>query len=523
MFTLIPDLWSKAHDLLAEVCDTASVTKDDTSSDPAVIAALELLPGGMSQYDYFTKVSYVGGMDCSWHWTAVGIGSNKEKRLRSAKFALAIHMAVDSVHTFRDVAVGHLVNDLVVSMRALTPQAAPSVSWSGDALVPHEGGAASFQANQAEVAAKGAPGLGFGHAEDRASSPESPPSSSSWLGDTSRPRAENESFEISRDGGLAAIGAPEGEIQNKTSAPGPSNVGRAALNLTHIWCPTGYDVVNGMGDDQSIVLTEGAPSAGPFVAFGQVVCSERYLLWQAQICNRSFLKAPLNLNKLLQFPHMTLGKLEHGYADRRANRSLWVVDSSDGQQELDVASIVDETNEWLKRDTIVFRLHTAHFAPNYHQHRYDISGGEAYTLFRTAQTSLRARLGQFADYVQFWAQAPALPHITFEYPDYHQDDFDWAQDLADTLSQQSLTSTQRASTRRSRPKSLEFVLEQLEATDLGHLRGIVEHECLSASVLPAVTDQDLKDVGVKALGDRKKLLHMASHFGDLTLREISSA
>jgi hypothetical protein len=109
--------------------------------------------------------------------------------------------------------------------------------------------------------------------------------------------------------------------QDQESSASCFSVEDPASNSPEVWCPSAFQVAQGLDIDHELMFKENTTCDGPFVAFGDVVCSERYILWQAHICNRSFRRAPVNLQKMYEFPHMTLAKLEHGYAERQANRS----------------------------------------------------------------------------------------------------------------------------------------------------------------------------------------------------------
>ena len=260
-----------------------------------------------------------------------------------------------------------------------------------------------------------------------------------------------------------------------------------------------------MDTDHELIFREESTCDGPFVAFGDVVCSERYILWQAHICSRAFRRAPVNLQKMYEFPHMTLAKLEQGYAERHANKSIWFVDGPSGPEEFDVSQIVRDLNVSLRRDSTVYMLHAGHLCLNYVGCRYDITGGAARNVFRQMQIALRTQLAQLSDRVSYWAEEPAHPHITFEYPEESQDeDVWWEQKRPDGESV-----LDSAPTENSKTSSMEFVLEELDKRHLGRLKPIFERERISQSVLPSLTDNHLKDAGIVRMGDRQKVLQMA--------------
>ena len=61
-----------------------------------------------------------------------------------------------------------------------------------------------------------------------------------------------------------------------------------------------------------------------------------------------------------------------------------------------------------------------------------------------------------------------------------------------------------------------WFLGMLEEHRLSHLKAIFERERLSSSILPSVTDVQLKDVGVKRFGDRQKVLNLAVRFAQMS-------
>lgn len=205
---------------------------------------------------------------------------------------------------------------------------------------------------------------------------------------------------------------------------------------------------------------------------------------------------------------MTLARLEQGYAERRANKSLWLVDGRSGPEEFDLSDVLRQLNESLHKGTIVYRLHDGHLSPNYYGCRYDITGGRARTVYRKVQDDLRKYLGHLGDRVSFWAEEPAHPHITFEYPD---DDMGCAQDM-DPLHEDGVSGLESGPTERSLTSSIDFVLKKLDEHRLGQLKPIFEREQLSRSVLPLLTESQLKDVGIERLGERQKILALAATF-----------
>lgn len=258
---------------------------------------------------------------------------------------------------------------------------------------------------------------------------------------------------------------------------------------------------------QSVVFAEGFTFDGPYVAFGDIVCSERYILWQAHICNRAFRRAPVNFNKIYEFPHMTLAKLERGSAEKRAGKSVWLFDGELGPEEFDVSEVVCVLNAQLRRDTTVYRLHSAHLSPNWWGSRYDIGGGEAHAVFRRLQCMVQQLTAPLGNCMELWAQEPAHPHITFEYPEHMEDE---AGALAKRPNDCFSDSVQ---TERSNTSSIEIVLDGLDSRHLRRLKPIFEREHISRSVLLDLTVQHLEQLGITRFGDQHKVLQLAQEIG----------
>lgn len=159
-----------------------------------------------------------------------------------------------------------------------------------------------------------------------------------------------------------------------------------------LWAPTAFERAGALE-----VFSEGSAADGPYVAFGKVVCKERHILWQAHICSRAFRRASVIFNKMDESPHVTLAKLERGSAEKRGNRSLWLIDGDFGPEELDVSEVVRIMNSEIRRDATVYRLH-----------KYDAGGGEAHAAFKSVQRmfqQLTVPLGSCVDH----------PQMCFEY------------------------------------------------------------------------------------------------------------
>jgi len=480
---------------------------------------------------------------------AVGIGSNKIKRERSVKLAMAITYAVHRRVEFVEAWASSVANKIAAAAEV----ALDATGWSAHGPLQHSASGHSPRASDkspmltigassettlrnVQRAPSGAPPkatrplpaapphqprdtskalswLSCVASEDNTHLAWAPPlasSSSSSSGchyvsqrsqlQHTRPRqvsaSPKEGGQAKRAGALH-ITSPSG--LDVVAASKEENI--ASLP----WCPTAFDIAAGHEVDQTIIFREGS-SDGPFIAFGEVVCSDRYILWQAHVCNRVFRRAPVNFHKMYEFPHMTLARLEQGYAERRANKSLWLVDGHSGPEEFDLSDVLRQLNESLHQNTVVYRLHDGHLSPNYYGCRYDITGGQARTVYRKVQDDLRVHIGHLGDRVSFWAEEPAHPHITFEYLD---DDMGCAQDM-DLVHGDAASSFGNGPSERSLTSSIDIVLKKLDEHRLGQLKPIFEREQLSRSVLPLLTDNQLKEVGITRLGERQKVLAMAA-------------
>ena len=76
---------------------------------------------------------------------------------------------------------------------------------------------------------------------------------------------------------------------------------------TSPWGPTAFDFAGMNAVDKSIILREGS-NEGLFVAFGDVVCCERCILWHARICNHMYRRISVDWTREYQFSHVTLAK-----------------------------------------------------------------------------------------------------------------------------------------------------------------------------------------------------------------------
>mmetsp|Transcript_13526 Transcript_13526/g.36508 ORF Transcript_13526/g.36508 Transcript_13526/m.36508 type:complete len:926 (+) Transcript_13526:84-2861(+) len=305
------------------------------------------------------------------------------------------------------------------------------------------------------------------------------------------------------------------------------------------WCPTAFQVVSAVGIDDMLPFADGS-DGGPFLALGDILCNDWHVLMQAHVCNSTFRRAPLNLPEIWAFPHLTLAKLEWGWSSRRANSTIWTA-KTPGAPEFDISAVLRQMNEELRQDTTMFQLHHAHLESNWHGHRYDITGGEARRVARRVQSRLRELCGEVLDCMEFWAQEPAHPHITFEHPeDEVHDEASAAEDEGEVESDGETRTAVVAeagvsaaephefdeatvghcercasppSSSFSESSSLRVVLDRLVERRLGRLKPIFEKERLSVSVLPALTDERLETIGISRFGDRHKVLQLAAELG----------
>ena len=265
--------------------------------------------------------------------------------------------------------------------------------------------------------------------------------------------------------------------------------------------------------DPSIILREGS-NEGLFVAFGDVVCCERYIIWHAHLCNHMHDRIPVDCTRGCQFSHITSAKLEGGYVERLANKSIWFVDGEAGPEEFDVSTVLRQLNNKLRRDNIVYRLHAVRLSPNCYGNRYAITGGSARDVLRKVQCELRGHLVHLRDRISFWAEEPAHPHITFGYLDDNADGKCVLEACA--AGEDAKSGSESVSLDCSLSESLEIVLDMLDEHRLSRLKATSERERLSSSILSSVIDVQLIDIGVKSLGDRQKVLKLAVRFVQLS-------
>ncbi|CAE8644755.1 unnamed protein product [Polarella glacialis] len=307
--------------------------------------------------------------------------------------------------------------------------------------------------------------------------------------------------------------------------PAPKRAAGALTAELPVWCLTAFEQAQLLGRVDNMVPWRDGLQDGPFLALGDLICTERYVLMQAHVVNRKFQRAALNLKPEFDFAHMTLAKLESGSSERRANSTMWVPFSASNASSIDMSAILRRMNEKLKRDGTLFRLIPAHVEQYFTGNRYNITGGEGRQIFRRLQDELLQECaGLSADCLHLWAQEPAHPHITYEYP---EDGGDWDEEQADNGEEQGQAATpavtsmadapssaascpRHGSTASSASSSLQMVLSRLDKHKLGKLRALFVRERLSSSVLFSLSNEQLKEAGVSALGDRQRVRRLTS-------------
>lgn len=485
-------LFCDAHGLLEEMHSSMVLTYDDTQKNPAAKSALNEHAQGQLRSmdeDYFMIIG-------SGTHFAVGLGSNVKKRTKSAKLALAIAIAVDRRVSFCMTTSRDDANSCAACARASFRYCKTQQTFLADVLPLLSASVDSISVCDGEnMPPPAPPPPPNGKYPPRPPPPPPPP-----------PLRPHNTNHPNHPPIRQPAAVPHSSVPIKTTTSSACPVVPPLLPEI-VWAPTAFETADNLEVSQSVVFAEGFTADGPYVAFGEVVCSERYILWQAHICNRAFRRAPVNFNKIYEFPHMTLAKLERGSAEKRAGKSLWLFDGDFGQEEFDISEVVRILNAQLRRDTTVYRLHSAHLSPNWWGSRYDIGGGEACVVFRRLQRALQQLTARLGNCMELWAQEPAYPHITFEYPDNLEDE-------ADTSSRKNCDCLSDSSkTEHSNTSSMKMVLDGLDSRRLSRLKPIFEREHISRSVLLDMTAQHLEQLGIRRFGDQHKVLQLAQDIG----------
>ena len=259
-----------------------------------------------------------------------------------------------------------------------------------------------------------------------------------------------------------------------------------------VWGPTSYEFIKKLHEVDNAV----AYRPGAFLALGEILCMDRYILMQAHVVNRAFQRAPLAMDREFDFPHMTLVKLETGEAERFHDDTIWK--NAVNRCEINVSGMLRQLNHDVKSTGLPFRLIPAHVQQCWQGNRYNITGGEGHKVFRMLQALICSRCAQLGQgSLQQWSQAPAHPHITYEYPDTVEDAKCHGWDEWSSMGSGN-----------SRASSLDRVLQCLEAAKLQRYRKIFKRERLGTTALLGMDDARLKEAGVDALGDRIKILNL---------------
>ncbi|OLP90501.1 hypothetical protein AK812_SmicGene27914 [Symbiodinium microadriaticum] len=237
---------------------------------------------------------------------------------------------------------------------------------------------------------------------------------------------------------------------------------------------------------------------GAFLAMGEVLCLDRYIMMQVHVVNRAFQRAPLAMESEFDFPHMTLAKLESGESEHISDATIWK--SAVTSEEINITRMLTQLNHDVKCSGLPFRLIPVHVQQCWYGERYNITGGEGLQVFRRLQAfvlSACVKLGPGS--VQEWSKEPGHPHITYEYPNMRE-----AQPWACDDWSSSRGSCRSSAT--SRASSLERILDRLDEARLRKYRKLFMKERLGTTALLAMDDARLKEVGISAMGDRIKIL-----------------
>jgi len=261
-----------------------------------------------------------------------------------------------------------------------------------------------------------------------------------------------------------------------------------------VWGPTTFEFTKSLGKVDSTV----AYCPGAFLAMGEVLCLDRYIMMQVHVVNRAFQRAPLAMESEFDFPHMTLAKLESGESEHIGDETIWK--SAVKSKEINITRMLTQLNHNIKCSGLPFRLIPVHVRQCWYGERYNITGGEGLKVFRHLQALVLAacvKLGPGS--VQEWSQEPGHPHITYEYPSMREAQRWGCDDCGSIQGSCRSSSTSRAS-------SLERILQRLEEARLRKYRKLFMKERLGVTALLDMDDARLKEAGVSAMGDRIKIL-----------------
>ncbi|CAE7942603.1 unnamed protein product [Symbiodinium sp. KB8] len=122
---------------------------------------------------------------------------------------------------------------------------------------------------------------------------------------------------------------------------------------------------------------------GAFLAMGEVLCLDRYIMMQVHVVNRAFQRAPLAMESEFDFPHMTLAKLESGESEHISDATIWK--SAVTSEEINITRMLTQLNHDVKCSGLPFRLIPVHVQQCWYGERYNITGGEGLQVFRRLQ------------------------------------------------------------------------------------------------------------------------------------------
>ncbi|CAE7799782.1 ATP7A, partial [Symbiodinium sp. CCMP2456] len=148
-----------------------------------------------------------------------------------------------------------------------------------------------------------------------------------------------------------------------------------------VWVPTAFDITNRLDQvEKRLAYCQKA-----FLALGEVVCADRYIMMQAYVVDGEFRRAPLEMKSEFAFPHMTFVKLEGGEALQRYGELFWK--STITNEEINITGMLAKLNHSNKSSGLAFKLVPVHIQRPWQPWltRYEITGGEGRQVFRRLQ------------------------------------------------------------------------------------------------------------------------------------------
>ena len=163
------------------------------------------------------------------------------------------------------------------------------------------------------------------------------------------------------------------------------------------------------------------------MAFDEVMCSDRYIMLQAVLCNESLTrKCPLEFFHF-DFPHLTCCRLATSQPDRRAGRWIWNCAEKEGYGQpivctLEISDALKRINDFLCANGYFHKLFTAHIWLNSAGGRYEIESGPALDVYRLVQSMLRDEFQMApSKAIDWWCEGEHPVHITYSYVKKVQD------------------------------------------------------------------------------------------------------